>query len=834
MNRYLLTLLSCSFSLICLSQYVKGFVIDDLGERIPFAKIWVSNTTIGTLSNGKGEYQLNLNQQDSVSLTISASGYRKRDTLIQLIEGVRQFNIELRAIVLNITEVTVNAENKRDKGKKLMKEVIARRSDFLKANERYTYETYCFSSLDKKKAFQVDSVISNPDYLSLKKMNITEWLSQSYYESKNRYRDEFKGFKDYTEKVNSSAEVSVSFSGDADISQQSGKIATNPYAFVNSSKDADLNIFMNSIELPAICSRPLISPLAFNALLYYAFYLERSFYENGEQIFEVRIEPLFLGEALFSGTIYIKDKSFSPVSFELGINPTAMTYFKDMHIVCNYEEIEGRILPVKREFIYLIKEGQESIHGNINMVMRDYRFDFDDSQRRFWLETQYFSEEAYNRDSSFWQSKRPVPLKNDELNFIAKQDSIQIYHESEEYLRVKDSTFNTLSVWDFLFNGVGFRNTFKKQSFRISGLINQIAPFGVGGYRHRLALNYSKEFKNAQAILLNPQVDYGFKNQDTKGGLSATFTYKPLRFSKLRVDVGDYYDMVNSYESIQGTIAPANRVRNQKVEVAHSFEVINGLYLSTGVTYSKRQDIGDVEYPEWAKIFGQFANPDPFETYPIFLSEVKLAYRVAQRYIIKGNKKIVVGTKWPLLALSYKKGYPKIFGGQSDFDFVEFSMDDDLDFSSLGTSELKLTAGSFLRKNNLRSIENKYFRTSDRFFFSDPTRSMQMLDTALNTSRSYMQVNFIHHFEGFFLNKIWLINKLKLAESIGGGAILIPEANFRQVEFYVGLERAFRMRKQIFKLGFYAVAADNNINKAAIRYKVGINFYDSFRGKWSY
>ena len=109
-----------------------------------------------------------------------------------------------------------------------------------------------------------------------------------------------------------------------------------------------------------------------------------------------------------------------------------------------------------------------------------------------------------------------------------------------------------------------------------------------------------------------------------------------------------------------------------------------------------------------------------------------------------------------------------------------------------------------------------------------------MLDTALNTSNSFLQANFIHHFNGFFLNKIWGINKLGLEETIGGGLLMVPESNFNQIEFYVGLERMFRIRKQLFKVGFYAVASDNNFESAAIRYKFGINFYDSFRKKWDY
>jgi hypothetical protein len=75
---------------------------------------------------------------------------------------------------------------------------------------------------------------------------------------------------------------------------------------------------------------------------------------------------------------------------------------------------------------------------------------------------------------------------------------------------------------------------------------------------------------------------------------------------------------------------------------------------------------------------------------------------------------------------------------------------------------------------------------------------------------------------------------LKLEETIGGGLLIVPESNFNLIEFYVGIERMFRIRKQLFKIGIYAVAADNNYDKARIGWKVGLNFYDSFRRKWTY
>ena len=828
------TLLSALFIVVAFyssSQVLVGTINDETGTPIPFSKVWVKSTSYGTVANGKGEYKLELKSPGEYELRFSATTFLNTDTLLAVSEGTMYFSPILYPVVLEVGEVTVEATNKRQRGKELMKKVIAKRSDFLDATSMYSCKTYCFTSLDKRQENTSDT-IPDASPLSMKTMNITEWYGQSYYKSLNRYKDVIEGYRDYSEKSNSSFEVSVSF-GDDELGEQ-GSLPTNPYLLVDGLEDADINIFRNYINAPLISQRPLISPIAYNALLNYNFYLEGSFIENGAQIAEVRVEPIFEQEGLFYGTMFINIDTFTPVSYELGVNAGVMHYFRDMRIIAQYEMKDNRPVVKKREFIYQIKEGRNFIHGKIQVSHSDYEFDFSEEERSFWTETRRYEPTAFDTDSSYWVDLRPFQLSDGAKDFIHTQDSISAYESSEEYLLLQDSVYNSLTVWDFLFNGVGFRNTYKKQSIRFTPLIEQVIPFGVGGWRHAFGVSYRKGFENNKEIEIKPSIDYGFRNRDLKGSLGLGYRYDPMRFSRLYVEAGDVYDFVNSYESIQGTLGPANRVRNKRLTVKHQFEVFNGFYLATNMEYSQRRSIDSLAFPEWNEVFGNFQQPKPFQDYNNFMTEVEVAYYFQQRYIIKNGKKYITSNKWPRLSLLYRKGYPSILQGQSDFDYLELGVHDRIDLKGLGQSEIKMVAGSFLRKKDLRLIENRFFRTSDQWFFSNPTTSMQMLDTSLNTSNNFLQANFIHHFNGFFLNKVWLINKLGLEETIGGGVLMVPESNFNQIEFYVGLERMFRIKKQLFKVGFYAVASDNNFESAAIRYKFGINFYDSFSKKWDY
>ena len=48
------------------------------------------------------------------------------------------------------------------------------------------------------------------------------------------------------------------------------------------------------------------------------------------------------------------------------------------------------------------------------------------------------------------------------------------------------------------------------------------------------------------------------------------------------------------------------------------------------------------------------------------------------------------------------------------------------------------------------------------FFFSNPLKSLQLLDSTFHTARPYLQAFVIHHFNGAITDKIPLINKTKI------------------------------------------------------------------------
>ena len=109
-----------------------------------------------------------------------------------------------------------------------------------------------------------------------------------------------------------------------------------------------------------------------------------------------------------------------------------------------------------------------------------------------------------------------------------------------------------------------------------------------------------------------------------------------------------------------------------------------------------------------------------------------------------------------------------------------------------------------------------------------------MLDSTFNTSNPYVQAFYIHHFNGFIMNKIPLINKLKLEITAGANALIIQDINYSHAELFAGLERKFKIRKQYFKVGVFATTRVNTETTTQVGFKIGLDFFNTFTNKWTY
>ncbi|MCB0760869.1 MAG: hypothetical protein KDC12_05050 [Flavobacteriales bacterium] len=425
-------------------------------------------------------------------------------------------------------------------------------------------------------------------------------------------------------------------------------------------------------------------------------------------------------------------------------------------------------------------------------------------------------------------------LKENELKFITESDSISAYYASDEYYAKVDSAFNRLDWWTPLI-GYGRKNSKRGTEFYLEGVLSQINPVGIGGYRHRLPGYFNKKFDNDFLLESEGFVDYGFRNKDVKGKAGIGLTYVPEKFVRTFIRAGEYYDRINNYASIEQTFSRSNFARTRMMSIAQRMEIVNGLFAELSFEYSKQSPITDIQLAPWSDdLFGGLNTPVEFEPYVKSELRLDVKYRIGQKYVKRGREKIILGTDYPEINLVYRKGIPGLFNSEVNFDYFEISAKDHWEIGQFGYSKWQLSFGTFLNKNNLRVLEWKYFRGSDRYYFSDPVSSFQLLGPTMSTPNEYLSANYVHHFEGAILGKIPVVRWLKLGLAGGAGALSIPDNGFYHFEAYAGLERNIRIKKQLFRVGVYAVTSDNTLESTNYNWKFGLNFYNTFTKKWEY
>lgn len=818
------------------SQYaIKGSIVDENGASIPGVRVAVENTTYGVPANSQGFYFLEVPSPGTYVLTFTMLSFEKRSDTIVVKDQITFHETILYEKSTELGTVEIYAD-KKDIAKEVIGYVIDNKKNLGRAYETYQCDTYIKTSLEKESRFPF---MGATDTVGKQRMNLIESYSVTHFKQNTTYHEEVIAHHDYAEKANSTVMVSVDFANPDNLVPNQA-IEYNPYIFFEKVADGDVDPYQNLIDLPKISSKQLVSPVAVNAFVNYKYTLESVFYEDKQKIYEIKVEPRFKEGPLFSGTLFIIDSLWVIKSMDLSVNAAAMDYFKEFRIIQDFENIDGNWVATRREFTYTINDGMDYVMANTRVQHSNYLFNKGYDEKLYKNSVMSFSDDAFDRDSLYWISARPIQLKPEELRYIYEQDSIEKELSSFEHIDSLNAEYNRLTVWDFLLNGVGFRNREKAREIYFSPLISQPQFFGFGPYRHKLAGYYSKEFENGKSISVNAEIDYGFKYQDLKGMVGFEYTYLPKHFGSLKVSGGDVYDLVNSYESIVNTGASSNFVRKTFFAIGQRYEIVNGLYGRLSYDYSTRIAVPELARAPWLdslmKNIGSDIQAKPFETYTVSIFELELLYRFKQAYIIKKGKKIVIGTEFPELKLNYKIGVPGLFGSDVNFSFLELGASDEITFGTFGNMKWNFLAGSFLGSNiaDIRFIEHKFFRGSDFFFFSNPLKSLQLLDSTRHTAHPYLQAFVIHHFNGAITDKIPLINKTKIELVAGGGLLMIDDADYSHLEFYMGIERKFKIKKQLFKVSAFYVLRDNGAPSVQLNFKFGLDFYNSFTNSWSY
>ena len=270
---------------------LQGRITDEQGEPLPFANIFVQNSTNGTNANEQGYYQFKL-PVGTYEIVFKYIGFKAQIHKVEIGAGNQELNVRLQPEAYSLREVVVKA-NAKDPAVAMVKAAIGKRKYHLKETEAYKCRVYI-------KNLQRLTEVPNK-VLGLVK--VTDLKPGIVYLSESVSELSFQQPDKYREKILSS--------------KMSGSNKTISF---NQATDFEFNFYQNLIKVEGLTPRGFVSPIAANAFLFYKFQLMGSTEENGKTIHKIKVTPLRKNDPAFKGYIYLIDGEWRLQSLDLALS----------------------------------------------------------------------------------------------------------------------------------------------------------------------------------------------------------------------------------------------------------------------------------------------------------------------------------------------------------------------------------------------------------------------------------------------------------------------------------------------------------------------------------
>ena len=797
--RYTLSILFFFFSSVSsLAQQftISGTVKDQLGVTIPFATIYIKNTTKGTSANSEGNYHIQLNA-GVYQVVFRAVGFKQESRNVEL-KGNQVLNVSLSAEAYMLKDVTIHAGGE-DPAYAIIRKAIRKRKTYLNQVNAYSCEVYIkglqrllsapkkFLGTDIDKIARENGLDSNRRgivYLSESQSNLTFMQPDKYHEEM----------------------ISSKVSG-----------RNNAFSF-NRASDIKVNFYNNYEDWDGISNRPFVSPIAENAMLYYKYELLGTTTENGETINKIKVTPKRDYDPAFQGVIYILEDSWRIYGVDLYMTKKSNLNFVDtLRINEQFYPVNKNVwMPSTIRFDFTGSVFGFHFGGYFISIYKDYNLNPVIDNKEFH-EVLKITKEVNKKDSTYWDKERPVPLTTEETTDYHKKEVLAQKRESKPYLDSLDQVNNKFKPIDFIFSrGYHHRNRYAKEYYNFSSLTSALLYNTVEGFALDYDASYVKQIDslNNQYLFIGGNLRYGFSDKLIHGSVYGTI---PLNQFTLGYNVGsDVLDINNQQAFSKGinTIYSLFKRQNyqklydkQFASVSLATRITGGWKASVSTEVANRQWLSNTSnYSFFYKDSRQFSSNNPLQPNsndPLFANShsfkigLRTTYDFSDQYETLPNGRHYFPSKYPTIGLSFTKGIKNIFGSDVDYDQLSADISKaDIPVGFYGKTSFDISAGKFLDKNSIYFTDYKHFDGNQTTVYNPGQTKFLLLDYyKYSTSDQYLEGHLEQNFSGFITNKIPLIRKFKLQEIVDVNYLATPALhNYAELGFglqYLGLRAMY-------------------------------------------
>ncbi len=766
-----------AISAVAQNTKVTGRVTDALtGEPVPFANVAFKGTSVGAVTDIDGYYSID-SKTASDSLTASYIGYIP--VTLGISKGKAQtVNFLLKVSKVQLMEVEIKAGE--NPAIILLRKIIDNKDQNDKREfDSYHYETYNKMEFDltdippdfkEKKLIKpfafifdnVDSTVTNSK--PFLPFFITESLSDVYYRQTPRARKEvIKASK-------------ISGLENETITQFLGDMYQN------------VDIYANYMD---IFGKSFVSPISNVGTVFYEYYLLDSTFIENQWCYKLKFKPKRKQELTFTGECWVHDTTFAIRKIDMRIAQDAnINFVEDLAVVKEYERIENKYWMLTKELLVVdfaaAKDGIGFI-GRKSTSYKDININKPIPDEVFYgSEDIKVLDEATLKPDDFWNEARHDSLSDREKKIYHMVDTIKTLPAFKTYVDII-----TLFI-------TGYKQFGKVE---VGPYFTLLSYNAIEGYRIRLGGRTSNEFSDR--LRLEGYVAYGTRDETIKymGGFRYYLNTRPREAigAMYKNDVQQLGQSENAFQDDNILASLFRRLPSLKLT---STEYLTTYYEKEWVSgYSHRlsfshgffQPLGSLDYSYYT---------DEEKTAVrnrLNVTEISIRTRFAYRekFVEGKSGRISLGSDYPVVQLIFRQGLKGVLNSDFSYQKLQAKIDDDIKVPPFGHTYYAIEAGKTWGTVPYPLLD---VHVGNESYFYDYL-AFNMMNYYEFVSDQFVSFHIIHHFDGFFLNRIPLMRKLKWRELVSMRAVA---GSMRQenLDILVNPNDFYALAKPYYEAGF--------------------------------
>jgi len=726
---------------------IKGRVLDASTKApITTASIKSSDNNTGSATTKTGEFLLIL-EDYTKEIEVSALGYTSKTVQMDSFVNYLEIQLEQQSFLIDAVEINRKRKyNNRNPATELIDLVIKNRSiNKLEKKDSLYYESYekvKFGLMDPKTIFgrttkaleffysNVDSsIVDSKEALSI---FMQELLSDNYVQ-----QNPTKSKKII--KAEEKTEFDPRYVNNPNIESFMG------YMF------QPIDIYEESIYF---INKQFLSPIASNAKMYYKYYVKDTIRTEKEFFVRLQFEPRNPTDLLFKGELAISmDGRYAVKSAQMRIDEKAnVSWVNDLRLRLSYFKDEsGVMLQDTSEITVLFGRGsRDAIFGHRYSVNQKYDL------KHSTLENIFTGAPIEKRlqTKSHLIENRPIQLNAAEQGTYKNIDSLNNL-----------SSFRTMMAMGYLLS----QGYYSLGKFELGPLEYLYHQNNVEGNRIRIGGRTTAAF--SEKMYLEGYLAYGVKDQALKYNLRTAISLNgkavttfPAHYIEGNIQ-HDIFEPGKGLGFLKGdsffrsfrSNRPTKFMQTDAYRLGHLIEFGNHFSLSSMMTLQRRNPVGDLR-------FALSADSTQFLK-KINTSDLQFVLRWApnEKFYYRNLARNTIIEHYPVLSLQYNKGLNGFLGGDYNYDALRFSVSKRLFLNQLGFGDVTASVGKIwgtlpyplLEMPNIQEQRDRHTISYER------VNSMEFI------ADQYLKLAYDHKLNGFLLNKIPLIKKLKLRELFG-------------------------------------------------------------------